>query len=139
MKHYNVRAAEKSFLDKCFRKLRKLGGLKCEITVLVTAEMLALTYYDALGRCVSSLALGSICGQMLHDELPHIMFQSYTLSHFRNNFADRLLRITLMEFTLLLVWAAFHKVYQAGSYSFIRYFRENMGYLQQSLLLSERT
>lgn len=138
MKHYDVKSAEKNFLDKCFRKLRQAGGLKCEITVLVTAEMIALTYYDALAKSVASPALGSICRQMLHDELPHIMFQSYTLSHFRNNFADRFLRILLMEATLLFVWAAYHKVYEAGGYSFTKYFRENMGYLQQSIALTKK-
>jgi len=136
MDFYHIKVKRKSFLDKAFRKLRRLGGLKCEVTVLVTAEMIALTYYDALSKSTDSPALKSICSQMLHDEVPHIMFQSYTLSHFRNGFAEELARAMLMETTLLFVWGAFHKVYQAGGYDFTSYLKENLGYLRQSALLS---
>ncbi len=84
MNFHHVGAKEKSLLDRVFRKLRRLGGLRCEVTVLVTAEMIALTYYDALARNTDSAALKSICGQMLRDEIPHVMFQSYTLGHFKD-------------------------------------------------------
>lgn len=138
MDYYGIRSKEKSFLDKCFRRLRKLGGLKCEITVLVTAEMIALTYYDALSRCTSSSALKSICAQMLRDELHHIMFQSYTLSLMKPGWLDRIGRILFMEATLTAVWIAFHKVYLQGGYSLSRYLKENMGYLKQSILLASK-
>ncbi len=136
MNYYHVEDLESSLLDYIFRRLRKIGGLKGEITVLVTAEMIALTYYDALSKCTDSPALKSICRQMLHDELPHIMFQSYTLSRLKSGPADRLGRIFLMEITLLFVWAAFHDVYRAGGYGFVRFFRENLGYLRQSVELA---
>ena len=138
MEHYQIPVIEKSFLDKVFRKLRQVGGLKCEVTVLVTAEMIALTYYDALGKSTDSAVLKSICNQMLHDELPHIMFQSYTLSHFRNCWLDEMARVLLMEVTSLFVWMAFRDVYRAGGYDFGTYFRENLGYLRQSVLLAKR-
>ncbi len=136
MDFYHIKVKEKSLFDKIFRKLRKSCGIKCEVTVLVTAEMIALTYYDALAKSTDSPALKSICGQMLHDEIPHIMFQSYTLSHFKNPLADKLIRIMLMEITLLFVWAAFHDVYKAGGYDFRRYLKENLGYLRQSILVA---
>lgn len=138
MDYYGVKSKGKSFLDKCFRRLRKLGGLKCEITVLVTAEMIALTYYDALSWCTSSPALKSICAQMLRDELPHIMFQSYTLSRMKQGWLDRIGRIFFMEATLAAVWIAFHKVYLQGGYSLSRYLKENMGYLKQSVSLASK-
>lgn len=136
MDHYDIKSAKKSALDTVFRKLRHLGGLKGEVTVLVTAEMIALTYYDALSRCTDSKALKQICKQMLDDELPHIMFQSYTLSRFKPGPIDVLQRALIMNLTLLFVWCAFHKVYQKGGYDFIRYIKENNGYLRQSIYLS---
>ena len=136
MDHYGIKAAKKSALDTVFRKLRHLGGIKCEVTVLVTAEMIALTYYDALSRCTDSNALKRICKQMLDDEVPHIVFQSYTLSRFNPNRMDILLRVLLMNLTLLFVWGSFHKVYQAGGYRFSRFIKENNGYLRQSVDLS---
>lgn len=136
MDHYGIKAAKKSVLDVIFRKLRHLGGIKCEVTVLVTAEMIALTYYDALSRCTDSNALRRICKQMLDDEVPHIVFQSYTLSRFKPNRIDILLRVLLMNLTLLFVWGSFHKLYQAGGYRFSRFIKENNGYLRQSVDLS---
>lgn len=138
MDHYGIKIAKKSALDTIFRKLRHLGGLKCEVTVLVTAEMIALTYYDALSRCTDSKALKRICKQMLDDELPHIMFQSYTLSRMKPNWTDILLRIMIMNITLLFVWCAFHKVYQTGGYRFTSFMKENNGYLRQSVYLSRK-
>lgn len=138
MDYYGVKSKDSNFLDRCFRTLRKLGGLKCEITVLVTAEMIALTDYDALSRCTSSPALKSICAQMLRDELPHIMFQSYTLSLMKHGWLDRIVRIFFMEATLAAVWVAFHKVYVQGGYTLKRYLGENMGYLKQSITLAAR-
>lgn len=135
---YQIAPLKKSFLDKLFRKLRQAGGLKCEVTILVTAEMIALTYYDALANSTKSPVLKRICGQMLHDELPHIMFQSYTLRHFEKRPLDKLTRIMVMETTLLFVWGAFHNVYQAGGYNFFRFLKENLGYLHQSIQLVER-
>lgn len=138
MNYYQEKPIKKSCLDHMFRKLRQLGGLKCEVTILVTAEMIALTYYDALAECTDSPVLKAICGQMLHDELPHIMFQSYTLSHFKNKLWDKWLRVLIMEMTLILVWAAFHPVYQRGGYTVSRYLRENLGYLRQSMELAAK-
>ncbi len=138
MDHYGIEAAKKSALDTIFRKLRHLGGLKCEVTVLVTAEMIALTYYDALSKCTNSKVLKGICKQMLDDELPHIMFQSYTLSRLKPNRIDMLLRSIIMNITLIFVWCAFHRVYQGGGYRFALFMKENNGYLRQSVYLSQK-
>ena len=138
MEFHGVESAKRSVLDAAFRRLRKLGGLKCEVTILVTAEMIALSYYDALSNCTESAALKSICAQMLQDELPHIVFQSYTLRHFRVRAADKLARYVLMDVTSFLVWCAYHRVFRAGGYGFRRFFKENRGYLRQSIQMTER-
>lgn len=138
MEYYGVEPLSSSFLDTVFRKLRKAGGLKCEVTILVTAEIIALTYYDALSKCAESPVLKKICAQMLHDELPHIMFQSYTLSHFEVRKIDKLLRKLIMHITTLFVYGAFKNVLKTGGYNLRRFLKENMGYLKQSIYLSER-
>lgn len=137
MDYYQIKAGKRSYLDHIFRRLRQLGGIRCEAMVLVTAEMIALTYYDALANNTDSFALKSICRQMLRDEIPHVMFQSYTLSHFKSGKTDRIVRILLMETALFFVWVSFHQVYQAGGYGIVRYMKENLGYLRQSLILTE--
>lgn len=137
MDFHKIRPLKKSRLDDIFRILRKLGGLKCEVTILVTAEIIALTYYDALSKCTDSPVLKKICGQMLYDELPHIVFQSYTLCHFPAGLKDRIFRYAIMTGTAVCVWAAFHKIYLIGGYGFWKYMRENFGYLKQSVHLSQ--
>lgn len=61
MDYHRIPVGRRSFPDDIFRLLRKTGGLRSEITVLVTAEMIALSYYRALAECVDSPALKSIC------------------------------------------------------------------------------
>lgn len=138
MAYYKTVELPRSFLDLIFRRLRRFGGLRCEVTVLVTAEIIALTYYSALEHCTDSKVLKSICCQMLQDEAPHIVFQSRTLSWFRNGFMTNFLRKLLMDLTCFWVWGAFHKVYRKGGYSFSRFWRENRECLRQSIFLAEK-
>lgn len=137
MDYHQVPARGRTALDDIFRVLRKVGGLKSEVIVLVTAEMIALSYYRALAECVESPALKSICRQMLHDELRHIVFQSYTLYKLRSNAFEKLLRILLMEITMSVVWIAMKDVFRAGGYSFRRLAGDCLGYLEQSIRISE--
>lgn len=129
---------KKNYLDDLFRRLRQIRGISSEVTVLVTAEIIALSYYTALGNGVESKALRSICRQMLRDELPHVVFQSYTLSHYKNSSCHTALRIVLMEITCLVVWFSYRKVFVAGGYSLSKLLAESLGYLRQSILLSHR-
>ena len=74
MKWHRVPEKKYSVLDSIFRRLRQVNGIRSEVTVLVTAEIIALSYYTALKNATKSSALKSICSQMLHDELPHVVF-----------------------------------------------------------------
>lgn len=133
LKYQQTRTAKQNFLDTVFRRLRQLGKLKCEITVLVTAEIIALSYYSALKNCTSSPCLKGICQRMLQDELPHVAFQSYTLAHFKIRRATLWARKVLMACASIAVWLAFPKIFRAGGYSFGKFWRENFGYLAQSI------
>ncbi len=124
--------------DMIFRRLRRINGLHSEVTVLVTAEIIALSYYSALCNAAESKALKSICLQMLHDELPHIVFQSYTLGHFLTRPVNIFLRALLMEITCAAVWLAYRKVFAAGGYSFRRLLSESIGYLKQSVIIAAK-
>lgn len=138
MDHYGVKKAERNKLDKFFRMLRHNGNLFTEISVLVTAEIIALSYYSALGNVadkIGSPALRSICNQMLHDELPHIVFQSYTLSFYSNNNFVKLYRKLLMDCTTLAVYFMYGNVLREGGYDYKCFRKENIGYLNQSLFI----
>ena len=78
-----------------------------------------------------------ICRQMLHDELPHVIFQSYTLGHFKKSARSTSVRIFLMQISCVAVWAAYGNVFRAGGYSFHQFLSDSFQYLRQSLELSE--
>ena len=137
MDHYHVRVKKNVILDRIFRKLRKLVGLQCEVIMLVTAEIIALSYYDALQDATKSHALRTICQRMLHDEISHIIFQSYTLSHFKHRFYIRWIRVLLMEITSVATWISCRKVFLEVGWTFKKFLRNNLLYLYQSVRLSE--
>ncbi len=58
------------WLDGIFRRLRKLAGLEACAAVLVTAEVLAMAYYQALRDATRSQLLRSLCARILVEEPP---------------------------------------------------------------------
>ncbi len=141
MHYYHEPLSKEIPLDRAFRKIRKQMGIFSEISVLITAEMIALTYYTALGNVgkeLESPALCEICQQMLHDELRHIILQSYTLGHMCTDKKVTAFRRTLMEQTTLAVWLAYGNVIQEGGFSYFDFRDENFGYLEQSLIIAQR-
>ena len=137
MAHYGVERRKSIFLDRLFRKFRRGQGIYTEAAVLVTAEMIALSYYTALGKATESEALKSICRQMLHDELPHIVFQSYTLGHDRT-LGKGLKRSLLMSVSSVAVWLAYSNLLRAGGYGLIRFLIENHMHLMESKIIASR-
>ena len=128
----HISPARTSGLDQIFRMLRKAGGLKGEILVLVTAEMIALSYYSALAKAVPSELLSRICRQMLRDELRHVVFQSERLGRIGLTQTDQKLRKVLMAAAANAVWMRFGNVFEAGGYTKAVYMHDCMGYLKQS-------
>jgi len=138
MTRHGIPKKEMPALDWIFRKLRRISGIRSEVMVLVTAEIIALSYYTALGNASESKALKHICRRMLHDELPHVIFQSYTLAHFKNCPVCKAVRVLLMEGSCLLVWLAYGPVFRAGGYDFTKLLSESLGYLRQSMTLADK-
>lgn len=142
MNFHNEPLKKDNGLDKLFRRLRQSGGLFMEVSVLVTAEMIALSYYSALGnvgRMIDSPALSEICGQMLHDELPHIALQSHTLGILGCGALKVGFRKLLMSVTTLAVWIAYGDLLKKGGYGYRKFRKENFGYLSQSIEIARKT
>lgn len=124
-------------LDGVFRLVRKVKGIYSEVTVLVSSEIIAISYYVAMGDANSSPALKSICEKILGDETPHIPFQAFTLSLYPQSRATRPLQRGLMAVTCLVVWDSYHELFRAGGYSLRRLFRDSMQVLEQSISEAE--
>ncbi|WP_044642636.1 ferritin-like domain-containing protein [Risungbinella massiliensis] len=111
------------WLDNFFRSLRKTYGIQSYVTVLLTAELIAIIYYQALRKATNSPILIAICNQILSDEEKHIRFQSITLHRLwrhRSSFSiycRNSVRKILMYSTIWIVWRNHYKVLKAGGYS----------------------
>ena len=65
--------------DSAFVLLRHIGGLRREICVLLTAEIVALTYYRVLPLAYPDPVLEAACARILLDERGHVAFHRATL------------------------------------------------------------
>jgi bacterioferritin (cytochrome b1) len=115
------------WVDQVFRKMRRFAGLELSVIVLITAEIIAKVYYQALKQSTNSTILKDLCHQILRDEEKHVEFQSQTLRKLnagRNqlvNGTGRLFHRVLLEGTLLVVWQQHSKVFIAGGYTFSQF------------------
>ncbi len=112
------------WVDSVFRRLRVLAGLELSLRVLVTAEIIAVPYYRALGRATASQLLRAISARILQDEAAHLRFQSSMLSRLGaarhpslRRLVSRLHRIFLVG-TLFVVWVEHGSVFRAAGYAF---------------------
>ena len=111
------------WVDGVFRGLRKIGGLENSINVLLTAEVIAAIYYQALKQATKNKTLIAICEQIIRDEEMHINFQSQTLGmlHMSKGLFSRAFAIAkkriLMVGTIAVVWVFHSAVYRAAGYN----------------------
>lgn len=143
MEIYEIEPIEKLWIDNIFRILRKIMGLECEVIVLVTAEMIALSYYTALSNATDSKLLKTICTQMLNDELKHVVLQSDTLHKIyakRNKFINRIvtdLRKLVMNATVFVVWHKYKELFLKGDYSYKKFKTHCTEYLNESIQIQK--
>src|SRR5215469_18571223 len=78
-----------NWIDSIFRRLRKLAGLEVCVMVLVTTEVLAVPFYQALRDATRSQLLRSICKRILCDEAAHLDYQALTLGFIRRPLSNR--------------------------------------------------
>ena len=70
---------ESHWSDSAFVVLRHAGGLRREICVLLTAELIALSYYRVLALAYDDPVLEASCERILLDERGHVAFHRATL------------------------------------------------------------
>lgn len=121
---------EAHWLDGIFRRLRKLAGLELCAAVLVTAETLAIPFYQALRDATRSPLLRAICVRILCDEAAHLKFQALTLGLIRRPLGRKARRIrsaghvVLFQGTALLLWQQNRGVFRAAHWNFRRFWSE---------------
>ena len=119
------------WLDSIFRRLRKLAGLEVCAAVLVTAEILAIPFYQALRDATGSRLLRSICVRILCDEAAHLNYQALTLGIIRRPLGERarvirsLFHATLCQAPALLLGQKHHRLFHAAGWDSRRFWKES--------------
>jgi rubrerythrin len=123
----SIPLVQKHWVDTIFRKLRGLAGLELSLSVLVTAELIAVPYYRALRGATGSPILRMICTRILEDEASHLKFQASMLARLGSE-RPAVLRRAVSELqgffllgTMLVVWIEHRAVFEAAGYSFRRF------------------
>jgi hypothetical protein len=123
MQREAIPATSSHWVDTVFRRLRVLAGLELSLRVLVSAEIIAIPYYRALGAATRSPLLQAICARILQDEAAHLHFQASMLSRIsaaRSFFADRIvsaLHRIFLFITCQVVWREHSSVFRAAAYA----------------------
>ncbi len=132
MRAQEISTVSSHWVDSIFRRLRVLAGLELSLRVLVTAEIIAVPYYTALGRATASRLLRAISSRIVQDEATHLKFQSSMLSRLGATrrpmmcrFIARLHRLFLLG-TSFIVWCEHGSVFRAAGYSFELFLRESL-------------
>jgi hypothetical protein len=105
MEVQDIPVLRKHWVDTVFRGLRGLAGsLEVSLTVLVTAELVAVPYYRALRDATNSVILRAISAKILEDEAAHLKFQASMLARLaskRSLACQRLLSLLHLNNALL--------------------------------------
>lgn len=116
-----------SWSDTAFRSLRRLGGFEAAISVLIVAELIALTYYRALGAATASRVLRGICELIVADERAHVSYEGMLINRLRRRrpVLGRLATLSahaiLFAGAVLVVYAGHRQVLRAGGYGLPRF------------------
>ena len=138
MRRHRLPFAKAKWSDRVFRTIRRAAGIELSLRTLVTAELVALTYYDCLSEATGSGHLALICHRMLDEERKHIEFQMHHV-HWMNGrrgglgaaLAD-LGHAVLMAGTLLAVWVEHRSVLRA-KHGFGRFFGRVWGDFRRAM------
>ena len=127
----NIATLERHWTDNLFRSIRSLAGYELSITVLITAEIIALTYYDALSKATQSKLLRNICKKIIEEERKHVLYESMLLKNLRKQKLP--LSKVVVEFghkglffsSLLLVLIDHRKVILRGGFTIYSFWSKN--------------
>ena len=125
MQRHGIPTLQRNWTDTVFRRLRKYAGYEASITVLITAELIALIYYRALQVCTRSPVLVAICRRILEEEVVHTRYESELLRFVRERRAGFLRHVPealhrfLYAGTVLVVFFEHWRVLCQGGYGLV--------------------
>lgn len=122
MDEHGIPRKQRDWMDRVFRRLRRLGGFELYLSVLVTAELIGKVYYRALEAATGSRQLQTLCRIIVADELAHVGLETDLLRgmHEKKSPLARWLTTTALRtfFTgaSLVVWLGHRRVLRSAGY-----------------------
>jgi hypothetical protein len=122
MQDHEIFRRERAITDQLFRTLRRLGGLRARLRILVTAEIIGIVYFRALEVVTDCRRLQILCRSIAADELAHVAFESQLLLQMRGGKRGiaGLLACAWEQFVLgaaaLVVFATHRRVLKSAGY-----------------------
>lgn len=92
--------------DGVFVLIRRAHSLRTEVLVLMVAEVVALSYYDALAAGVETPDLADVFGRIHADEVVHVAFHSDTLPDQLQRFSRPVHALVRLAWSTMVVGAA---------------------------------
>jgi hypothetical protein len=132
MQKQGIPSVENHWVDNVFRLLRGLAGLELSLRVLVTAEIIAVPYYRALGGATHSALLRNISEMILRDEAAHLRFQRsmlFRIAEGRARVVHRAISAInrlFLKGTCHIVWVFHKSAFVASRYDFQKFVRESL-------------
>jgi hypothetical protein len=72
---------QKQWTDACFRKLRRMINFEFELQVLLTAEIIGMSYYALMADAVPDPSVRDLCRRLVADEVGHLRFHAEFFEH----------------------------------------------------------
>lgn len=110
MDKHHIPTLRKQWTDSIFRKLRKNTTFETSVTVLICAEIIALTYYHYLAHSTQSTLLADICKHIIKEETAHVEYGASVLNHLRHQYSP------MKQWLLFLRHNALFAVFLGGIY-----------------------
>jgi hypothetical protein len=133
----------RAWADTVFRWLRHTSGLERSIMVLVTAEVIAQVYYDALRDATRSVVLRQLCNQILRDEAEHVRFQCERLAILRRDRVRWIIHLkqaihrAFMTVTCLVFWLKHGSAVRTGGYGLFAFLRSVRRHFRHALIRAD--
>ena len=113
------------WIHSVFRRVRHWFGLESKVTVLVTAEILAVPYYRAVMEAAGCPVLAALCQRILREEAQHLLFQGNTLRRLQQRrpawwvAGTHLAQELFLAATCLATWREHRRVFAASGDGFL--------------------
>ena len=133
MQQHGLPRRASDWTDTVFRMMRRPFGFEVSISVLITAELIALVYYRALREATDSRLLRAVCNKILDDEKAHVEYEAALIRFAQASYGPmrrrvwRICQQGLYAATLAVVYREHRQVLAPGGFPLRAFWRAAWG------------